>query len=110
MAREDDMGKDDTQFEEQSHIGYLLKSGDICMGYDLKETQFVDDEAEQLRAAGKLPDVVMLRKLYGGAALGGGDAAKKRIWRLHRRLEVDVADAKLAPVLHHHGASNRGAD
>jgi len=92
MAREDDMGKDDTQFEEQSHIGYLLKSGDICMGYDLKETQFVDDEAEQLRAAGKLPDVVMLRKLYGGAALGGGDAAKKRIWRLHR-LEVDAADA-----------------
>jgi len=91
MANEDDLGKNDTQFEEQSHVGYLLKSGDVCVGYDLKETQFVDDEAETLRAQGKLPDVIVVRKLYGGVATNDINAAKQRIWRL-QRLDVDKAE------------------
>ena len=91
VAREEDLGVNDTQFEQNSHIGYLMKSGDVCLGYDLTETRFVEDDAEEMRSAGKLPDVVILRKLYGGVATNEADAAKKRIWRL-QRLDVEVAE------------------
>lgn len=91
LAKEDDLGVNDMQFEEQSHIGFLLKSGDVCLGYDLKETQFVNDDAEELRANGKFPDVIVLRKLYGGVATNEANASRKRIWRL-QRLDVDVVD------------------
>lgn len=92
LAREDDLGSNDKQFDERSHIGYLMKSGDVCVGYDLTETQFVDDDAEEFRAAGKLPNVIIIRKLYGGVATNESDAAKKRIWRL-QRLDVQVAES-----------------
>jgi nonsense-mediated mRNA decay protein 3 len=68
-----------------------MRSGDVCVGYDLKETQFVNDDAENERSTGKLPDVVVIRKLYGGVAAGEADAAKKRVWRL-QRLDVEVAE------------------
>jgi nonsense-mediated mRNA decay protein 3 len=87
LAREDDLGINDAQFEERSHVGYLMKSGDVCLGYDLKESQFVDDEAENQRSLGDLPDVVMVRKLYGGAALATTETKQTRVWRL-RRLDV----------------------
>lgn len=92
FAREDDLGVNDVQLEEQSHIGYLLKAGDICVGYDLRDTQFVDDTAEDLRAKGQLPDVVLVRKLYGVVASGNGDdsAVRQRIWRL-QRLDMDTS-------------------
>lgn len=92
LARENDLGLNDKQYEERSNVGYLMKSGDVCLGYDLTETQLVDDEAESIRSSGKLPDVVVIRKLYGGVATGEADAAKKRLWRL-QRLDVEVAES-----------------
>jgi nonsense-mediated mRNA decay protein 3 len=92
LARENDLGLNDKQYEERSNVGYLMKSGDVCLGYDLTETQLVDDEAESIRSSGKLPDVVIIRKLYGGVATGEADAAKKRLWRL-QRLDVEVAES-----------------
>jgi nonsense-mediated mRNA decay protein 3 len=92
VAKERDLGVNDVQFEERSHLGYLMKAGDVCLGYDLTETQFVDDQAEEMRENGKLPDVVVVRKLYGGVASGDVNAAKMRMWRL-QRLDVDVAES-----------------
>ena len=86
-ARESDLGSNNSQLEERSHLGYLMKSGDICLGYDLRECQLVDDEAEEERVAGKFPDLIVVRKLYGGVATGESDSAKKRTFRL-QRLEV----------------------
>jgi nonsense-mediated mRNA decay protein 3 len=77
-------------------MGYLMKAGDICLGYDLTETQLVDDEAEEMRAAGNLPDVVIVRKLYGGVATGEANAAKMRVFRL-QRLDVEVAEDMKSP-------------
>jgi len=91
VAKESDLGVNDVQCEERSHLGYLMKAGDVCLGYDLVETQFVDDEAEDMRADGKLPDAIIVRKLYGGVANGDVNAAKMRMWRL-QRLDVDVAE------------------
>ena len=92
LAKEDDLGINDVQQEERSHVGYLMRSGDVCEGYDLKDLQFVDDDAEEARASGKLPDVVVVRKLYGGVATNEAEAAKKRIFQL-QRLDVDVAES-----------------
>ncbi len=92
VAKEDDLGIKDTQIEERSHVGYLMKSGDVAVGYDLTDVQFVDDEAEEARAAGKFPDVVVLRKLYGGVATNEADAAKQRMFKL-QRLDADKVEA-----------------
>ena len=32
-ARECDLGTNDSHIEEHSHLGYLMKSGDVCIGY-----------------------------------------------------------------------------
>jgi len=95
LAKEVDLGKNDEQQEEKSHVGYLLKAGDVCLGYDLTEAQFVDDEAEDMRSRGKLPNVIVVRKLYGGVATCDINASKSRIWKL-QRLDVDVAESMKA--------------
>ncbi len=95
VAKEDDLGMNDIQIEEHSHVGYLMKAGDIAVGYDLTDVQFVDDEAEDARAAGKFPDVIILRKLYGGVAAQDADAAKQRLFKL-QRLDADAVEASKA--------------
>lgn len=91
LAHENDLGNNDVQVEELSHQGYLFKAGDMCVGYNLRETQLMDDEAEQLRIDGKLPDVIVVRKLYGPAAGNDSSASKVRNWKL-QRLDVQVGD------------------
>lgn len=93
LAREVDLGVNDCQFDERSHVGYLMKSGDVCVGFDLTETQFVEDDAKSMRSSGKLPDVLIIRKLYGGVmASGEAEALKKRKWQL-QKLNVVVDDS-----------------
>lgn len=88
MVPEEQMGITEP-LEEQSHIGYLLKAGDICLGYDLRDTQHTEDD-DQLSM-----DVVLVRKLYGA---NGGDAQKqqqkKRCWTL-RRLAVEEEEDRV---------------
>lgn len=84
VAREADLGANDAQDEVNSHVGYLLKAGDVCVGYDLKEVQLVDDEAESVRGTDTLPNTILLRKLYGGVATEDVNAAKQRIFRVER--------------------------
>ena len=110
LAHENDLGKNDVQVEELSHQGYLFKSGDMCVGYNLKETQLMDDEAEQLRIDGKLPDVIVVRKLYGPAATGGETSASKvRNWKL-QRLNVQVGDETTATTTKRAAKDNENDD
>jgi nonsense-mediated mRNA decay protein 3 len=92
LANEEDLGVNDNQVEENSHIGYLMKAGDVCLGYELKDAQLVEDDAEQARNEGRLPDAIIVRKLYGGVATNEVESAKKRIFAL-QRLDVDVVEA-----------------
>ena len=86
VMKERDMGVSDLQYVAQAHIGYLCKAGDVVLGYELSETMVNDEEGEEMQAAGKLPDVVIVRKLYGSAAVGDGGA--DRVWGV-QRLDVD---------------------
>jgi len=92
LAKESDLGVNDDQLDEISHIGYLLKAGDVCIGYELKDAQLVDDDAEKARSDEQLPDVVVIRKIYGSVATNENEVAKKRIFTL-QRLDVDVTEA-----------------
>jgi nonsense-mediated mRNA decay protein 3 len=94
-AKEDDLGINDVQIVERSHVGYLMKSGDTAVGYDLTDIQFVEGDAEIANALGKFPDVIMLRKLYGGVATQEADAARQRMFKL-QRLEADNIEAARA--------------
>ncbi|GKY92645.1 hypothetical protein MPSEU_000234600 [Mayamaea pseudoterrestris] len=92
LAREEDLGVNDKQYNNaHSHVGYLCKSGDVCLGYDLTETRFVDEAVESLQSDGVLPDVIVVRKLYGAAAAGEANPSKQRAWKL-QRLAVEQAD------------------
>jgi len=94
LAKESDLGLNDAQIIQTCHVGYLMKAGDVSVGYDLKDLQLVDEEAEAAREAGLLPDAIVCRKLYGGAALED-NSNSKRIWKL-QRLDVDVAEAVMS--------------
>ncbi len=93
LMKEDDMGINDDQVVVRSHVGYLCRAGDVVLCYNLADTNLVDDEASELREKGRVPDVVIVRKLYGGVARGEADAAKQRIWRL-QRLDVEAGEEK----------------
>jgi len=89
IAKEIDLGVNDICHEIPSHIGYLLKAGDVALGYDLRDVQLVNFEAEQAAKDGNLPDIVVLRKLYGGVATQDLNAAQQRIFCL-QKLDEDV--------------------
>ncbi|CAM9445425.1 unnamed protein product [Discosporangium mesarthrocarpum] len=62
VARESDLGKNDTRFRTTSHLGHLLRAGDTVLGYDLAAANLADEEADSLHLT--LPDVVLVRKVY----------------------------------------------
>ena len=93
VMREADMGVSDEQFTVRTHLGYLCRAGDVVLGYHLGDTNLVDEEATALlnNSVGAVPEVVIVRKLYGSAATGENDPAKKRTWKL-QRLDVETTD------------------
>jgi nonsense-mediated mRNA decay protein 3 len=66
VARERDLGSEDTQFTVVSHLGPLLSPGDIVLGYDFSSSNLNLDanDEEYLRKLPSLPDVVLVRKSY----------------------------------------------
>lgn len=57
LARERDFGHNDTQFITISHLGNLLKPGDLAKGYDLTSISFNDANLKSLQGR-SLPDIV----------------------------------------------------
>eukprot|EP00611_Tribonema_gayanum_P012236 TRINITY_DN2286_c0_g1_i3.p1 TRINITY_DN2286_c0_g1~~TRINITY_DN2286_c0_g1_i3.p1 ORF type:complete len:539 (-),score=244.82 TRINITY_DN2286_c0_g1_i3:140-1756(-) len=89
IARECDLGTNDTQFTAISHLGHLLKAGDTVLGYDVASANLPEDHLRGLKTA--LPDVVLVRKVYTSGA-------GKRAWRLEalekdREAELSKRDA-----------------
>ena len=97
LARSSDFGANDVTFSCLTHLGHLLAAGDTVLGYDLSSSAAQMDPKDFARAskARALPDVVLVRKLYGANA-------KKRGWRLKalqvcaRRRRGSTRDARAA--------------
>jgi len=89
ISKDSDLGLYDACYEVPSHIGYLLKAGDIALGDDLRDLQLVNFEAEKAMKDGYLPDIVVLRKLYGSVVTQDLGVSQQRIFCL-RKLDKDI--------------------
>lgn len=80
VAREKDFGMNDTQFTCVTHLGSILKEGDIVLGYDLTTAAWANERDNIAAVKGDIPDVILVRKYY--ATKG------ERKWAL-KNLDVD---------------------
>lgn len=64
VARESDLGVNDTQFTCSTHLGGILKEGDTVLGYDLVTAPWVEDEEITKHLRKPLPDIILVRKCY----------------------------------------------
>lgn len=80
IAREDEFGVTDTQCTVLSHLGNILRVGDLVMGFDLTRATWAQEHDASQKSRGALPDVILVRKYYPPKA--------DRIFTL-KELEVD---------------------
>lgn len=124
VARESDMGQNDTTYSCVTHLGNLIQPGDIVLGYDLESTWAtlslstsslgVVDLEEVVHSNVVLPDCVLVKKVSGnpmdgkggtGGGVEGGDVdddepvrdGKKRVSKrkLRRRKKQDKKQREL---------------
>jgi nonsense-mediated mRNA decay protein 3 len=77
VARESDMGQNDSTYSCVTHLGNLIQPGDIVLGYDLESTlaslslstsEGVVDLEEVVNSNVVMPDVVLVKKVSSGNA------------------------------------------
>lgn len=67
LVRESDFGVNDESVVTVTHLGHLIRSGDVVLGYDLQQT-IVQDLDKSLNASFVVPDVVLVKKIPGDPA------------------------------------------
>ena len=85
IARQSDLGANDQTVRCRTHLGAVLRVGDVVLGYDMLRLQISDEEyvAHAQRDKDRLPDVVLVRKSY----------EEKRKLRKERRAAMRAAVA-----------------
>jgi len=80
----------------RTHLGHLLRPGDVVLGYDLRNSNTNDDEFEKIKRSGaEFPDVVLVKKMFSDR----GSRMRRRKWKL-KHLDRQMDD----------GASSAGED
>jgi len=77
VVKSSDLGMTEDYIHTRSHLGYLLKPGDLVMGFDIANTNVNDTNFEQLKVE-NLPDVIIVKKVFGDK----GKRNRKRKWKL----------------------------
>lgn len=77
LMRNNDMSGSDAQFHCRTHLGHLLSAGDTVIGYDFTTTNLNDPNLELMKKD-NIPDVVLVKKVYGDKK----KRSKKRNWKL----------------------------
>lgn len=92
LARECDLGRNDDRVTVVSHLGHILRAGDTVLGFDVNSANLPEGEATG-ELGGRLPDVVLVRKVYprNEDRDGGGSGKGDRHWKLGE-LEKDGGD------------------
>ncbi|MES1920512.1 hypothetical protein MHBO_002178, partial [Bonamia ostreae] len=99
-VRSEDVNEPENYIEIDSHLGNILRPGDLCLGYDLRtlnlgeEVAKTSDKRTRRKNKGakrtKLPNVILVRKVF--------ERKKRRGWKLRRlakekmAIEVDKTD------------------
>lgn len=88
VAKASDFGNNSITYSIRTHLGHILKPGDMALGYDLTTSNFNDSHWDEARTAGKtdFPDIVLIRKSYAHLRRAGKRAG--RGWKL-RELEKE---------------------
>jgi len=86
LARERDLGHNDTQFITLTHLGNILHPGDYAMGYDLTSINFNQNVDSSLRVlkGNQIPDVILCKKAY----VDYRAKKKKRKWKV-KNMDVE---------------------
>ncbi|XP_004496834.1 uncharacterized protein [Cicer arietinum] len=74
-------------FSIRTHLGHLLKAGDLALGYDLYGANCNDIELDKYR--GHIPEVILIKKSY--EEIRQKTRGKPRSWKL-KSLPMEVDD------------------
>lgn len=93
VAKASDFGKSSETFFARSHLGNILKPGDICVGYDLRTANLNDAAYEQGQQSSKysFPDVILVRKSYSHLRRN-----RRRHWRLRELAKDQEGDVPMS--------------
>ncbi len=87
-----EMAKNGQQVHTKTHLGHLLNIGDTALGFDFANANVNDENLDTIKPE-TLPDVVLVKKLYGDRL----KRHKKRKWKLNR-LNMDKEGASVATI------------
>lgn len=91
VARNSDFGSNDTLFYTSTHLGNILKPGDLALGYDLSTANFNDIDVQSIKKF-NFPDVILVKKSYPK------DGKKSRYWKL-KSLDKEQENFKKSDVV-----------
>lgn len=105
IARESDLGTSDRTFFVYTHLGNILKpgkfhdfvflcqrfSGDLALGYDLLNANFVNDDLEaHLQRGHSVSDVILIKKSFDHLRKKRQSKGRNRKWKVeHLDMEID---------------------
>ncbi|XP_043223415.1 60S ribosomal export protein NMD3-like isoform X2 [Amphibalanus amphitrite] len=86
VVRSSQLGQEDAAIHTRSHLGHLLKPGDLVLGLDLKNSNVNNDHLEAMSEE-KLPDVLLVKKVFADPAA----RHRRRRWKLkHLRDDAET--------------------
>ncbi|XP_028405919.1 60S ribosomal export protein NMD3-like [Dendronephthya gigantea] len=92
VTRTSEIGLNDAQYHCRTYLGHLLKAGDLVMGIDFTTSNLNDENLNKL-APDKIPDVILVKKVYGDKK----ERKKARKWKL-KTLEKDMEGENLQQI------------
>lgn len=94
VSKAADLGSDNGTVVVKTHLGRVLRPGDVVLGYDLRASNHTDPNLEAAIARGyELPDALLVRKSYAEKRRKRRARGQGRNWRLRRLNVAAGADA-----------------
>jgi nonsense-mediated mRNA decay protein 3 len=92
VAKASDFGHNSITYTIRTHLGHILKPGDMALGFDLTTSNFNDQNWDDACASGKndFADVVLIRKSYAHLRRSGAHRAG-RGWKI-KELEKEQGE------------------
>lgn len=87
VVKSSELGINDSPIHTKTHLGHLLRPGDVVMGFDLRDAVINNDEFEKLKVE-SVPDVIIVKKYFGDK----DKRRRMRKWKL-KHLTEDVGSS-----------------
>lgn len=91
VVRSSELGITESLMHNRTHLGHLLKPGDLVLGLELSTINVNNTDYNKIRKD-NLPDVILVKKVYEDKA----SRHKKRKWKLkHLEIEADTETSSI---------------